>query len=76
LRQFPQGYGNGSIQETEDIPEVTELSRRLLSGLQYRGFAGVEFKFDRRDGSFQFIEINPRSSAMNELAVVAGVDFP
>lgn len=76
LRQFPTLYGNGSIQVTEKLPEVAELSRRLLKGLGYRGFAGVEFKFDRRDGSYRFVEINPRSSAMNELAVAAGVDFP
>lgn len=76
LRQFPALYGNGSIQVTEKLPEVAELSRRLLKGLGHRGFAGVEFKFDRRDGSYRFVEINPRSSAMNELAVAAGVDFP
>lgn len=76
LRQFPALYGNGSIQVTEELPEVAELSRRLLKGLDYRGFAGVEFKFDKRDGSYRFVEINPRSSAMNELAVAAGVDFP
>lgn len=76
LRQFPALFGNGSIQVTEDLPEVTEMSRRLLVGLNYRGFASIEFKFDRRDGSYRFVEINPRSSAMNELAVKAGVDFP
>jgi predicted ATP-grasp superfamily ATP-dependent carboligase len=76
LRQFPALYGNGSIQRTEDLPLVAEYSRRLLQALDFRGFAGVEFKEDPRDGSLKFIEINPRSSAMNELAVVAGVDFP
>lgn len=76
LRQFPALYGNGSLQVTEDLPEVAELSRRLLKGLAYRGLAGVEFKFDSRDGSYRFVEINPRSSAMNELAVTAGIDFP
>jgi predicted ATP-grasp superfamily ATP-dependent carboligase len=76
LRQFPSLYGNGSIQRTENLPEVAAMSRRLLRMLDYRGFAGVEFKVDRRDGSLRFIEINPRSSAMNELAIAAGVDFP
>jgi len=76
LRQFPKLYGNGSIQVSEELPEVAELSRQLLKALEYRGFASVEFKFDNRDGTYRFVEINPRTSAMNELAVVAGVDFP
>lgn len=76
LRQFPALYGNGSLQVTEDLPAVAELSRRLLKGLAYRGLVGVEFKFDQRDGSYRFVEINPRSSAMNEVAVKAGIDFP
>jgi predicted ATP-grasp superfamily ATP-dependent carboligase len=76
LRQFPALFGNGSLQRTEVLPIIADLSRRLLKSLDYRGFASVEFKFDPRDESFRFIEFNPRSSAMNELAVVAGVDFP
>ena len=76
LRQFPAHFGNGSLQCSEELPEIAEISRRFLQGLNYCGFAGLEFKFDHRDGSFRFIELNPRSSAMNELAIAAGVDFP
>ncbi len=76
LRQYPPGYGDGSLQMTVDAPEVAELSRTLLRACGYRGFVGVEFKLDGRDGSYRLMEINPRTVSGNQLAVTAGVDFP
>jgi predicted ATP-grasp superfamily ATP-dependent carboligase len=76
LRQYPPGFGDGSLQETIDAPEVAELSRRLLRALNYSGFVGVEFKLDPRDGTFRLMEINPRTVSGNQLAISGGVDFP
>ena len=52
------------------------MSRRLLRAFDYRGFVGVEFKFDARDQRYYLIEINPRTVSGNQLAISAGVDFP
>ncbi len=76
LRQYPPLFGDGSLQITVDAPEVVELSRRLLRAFDYRGFVGVEFKFDARDGRYRLMEINPRTVSGNQLAISAGVDFP
>ena len=76
LRQFPPGYGNGSLQVSEDLPAVAELSRRLLRHARYCGLVNIEFKLDERCGEYCLIEVNPRGSAMNELAVRAGLDLP
>lgn len=76
IRQNPPDYGDGSLQETVDAPEVADLSRRLLKNFSYRGFVGVEFKFDARDKTFRLIEINPRTVSGNQLAISAGIDFP
>ncbi len=76
LRQFPPQYGDGSLQITVNSPEVAELSRRLLKAFDYRGFVGVEFKFDARDQTYRLMEINPRTVSGNQLAISAGVDFP
>lgn len=76
LRQSPPGFGDGSMQETIDAPEVAELSRKLLRAFKYRGFVGVEFKRDPRDGRLLLIEINPRTESGNQLAISAGVDLP
>jgi predicted ATP-grasp superfamily ATP-dependent carboligase len=76
LRQNPPLYGDGSLQITVDAPEVADLSRRILKGLGYRGFVGVEFKLDTRDQRHKLMEINPRTVSGNQLAISAGVDFP
>ena len=76
LRQNPPHYGDGSLQVTVEAPEVAELSRALLRKFDYKGFVGVEFKRDARDGSYRLMEINPRTVSGNQLAVSAGIDFP
>jgi predicted ATP-grasp superfamily ATP-dependent carboligase len=76
LRQHPPNFGDGSLQITADVPEVAELSRRLLRAFCYRGLVGVEFKHDARDGSYRLMEINPRTVSGNQLAITAGIDFP
>jgi len=75
LRQSAR-FGDGSYQITVAAPEVADLSRRLLAAFGYRGFVGVEFKYDQRDASFKLMEINPRTVSGNQLAISAGVDFP
>jgi predicted ATP-grasp superfamily ATP-dependent carboligase len=76
LRQYPQQFGDGSVQMTVEAPEVAELSARLLRAFNYRGFVCVEFKWDVRTQVFRLIECNPRTASGNQLAISAGVDFP
>jgi predicted ATP-grasp superfamily ATP-dependent carboligase len=76
LRQYPPSYGDGSLMETTEAQQVAEYSRRLLRGFHYRGFVEVEFKLDARDHTLRLLEINPRSTSFNELAVGSGLDFP
>lgn len=76
LRQNPPLFGDGSLQRTVEAPEVAVQSRRLLKALDYRGFVGVEFKRDSRDGTLRLMEVNPRTVSGNQLAISAGVDFP
>jgi predicted ATP-grasp superfamily ATP-dependent carboligase len=76
LRQYPPLYGDGSLQITIEAPEVADLSRHLLRAINYRGFVGVEFKFDARDHTYRLMEVNARTHSSNQLAISAGVDFP
>jgi len=76
LRQYPPQFGDGSMQVTEEAPRVAELSHRLLTNFSYRGFVGIEFKLDARDGTYRLMEINPRTVSGNQLAISAGIDFP
>lgn len=76
LRQFPPGFGDGSFQQTLEVPAVLQQSRRLLEAFRYRGLVMVEFKLDARDGSYNLMEINPRTVSGNQLGISAGVDLP
>lgn len=76
LRQNPPLFGDGCLQVTVEEPEVARLARQLLDAFDYRGFVGVEFKRDTRDGTFRLMEVNPRTVSGNQMAITAGVDFP
>jgi predicted ATP-grasp superfamily ATP-dependent carboligase len=76
LRQSPPRFGDGSLQMVVEDPGIADLSRRLLKAFRYRGFVGVEFKQDPRDGRFKLMEINPRTVSGNQMTISAGVDFP
>lgn len=76
LRQSPPQFGDGTLRVTINVPEVAELSRRILKELKYCGFVGVEFKLDERDKTYKLMEINTRTGLMNQLPITAGVDFP
>jgi predicted ATP-grasp superfamily ATP-dependent carboligase len=76
LRQYPPGFGNGSLQISTHNADVAELSDRILQTLNYQGLVGIEYKWDRRDRSYKLIEINARSVSGNQLAIDSGVDLP
>lgn len=76
LRQLPIHFGTATLAITEDLPEVANLSLRLLRALRYRGYASVEFKQDARDGSFRVLEVTAGRTWYNHyLGSVAGVNL-
>jgi D-aspartate ligase len=75
--QYPVDFGrSSSFVETVECPEVEAAGRRLLMGLKYTGLMEVEFKYDRRDGRYKMIDLNPRVWGWHTLATLGGVDFP
>lgn len=76
-RQYPVEFGHSSsFVETVDEPAVAEAATRLLAAMRYTGVAEVEFKFDRRDGRYKLLDVNPRVWTWHALCGAAGVDFP
>lgn len=79
IRQYPPNTGGGSYMVTEELPEVRKLSLSFLKSINYKGFAGLEFKMDPKTGKFFFVEINTRipwghalcSDCGNSLALAA-----
>ena len=60
-RQIPMDFGVGTYIESVEIPELKELSLRILNKIGYHGLCEVEFIKDPKDQTYKFLEINPRS---------------
>jgi len=76
LRQHPMDFGSSSTYVvTCNIPQLEELSTRILRGMNYYGLSEVEFMLDERDNTFKLIDINPRTWAWHTLGAKAGVNF-
>lgn len=76
-RQYPLDFGrSSSFVETVDAPEVENAARRLLESIGYTGLIEVEFKYDRRDGRYKLLDLNPRIWGWHTVTRQGGVDFP
>lgn len=76
LHEWPLTGGASTYRRTiEASPEVLEAATRMLDALNWHGVAMVEFK-RRADGTFAFMEINPRLWGSLALSIDAGVNFP
>ena len=70
----PSHFGVTSYAISEYNDEVLRLSRVIGEKLGYRGPAMIEFKFDSRDNTYKYIELNPRLAMVNSLASRCGFD--
>lgn len=77
MRQHPREFGRAATYvETVDVPELEELSRRLLSYIDFYGLVEIEFKQDPRDGQYKLLDVNARAWGFHGLGQAAGVNFP
>jgi predicted ATP-grasp superfamily ATP-dependent carboligase len=60
-RMIPIDFGVGTYNETIKIPELKELSLKILNEIGYSGLCEVEYIKDPKDKTYKFLEINPRS---------------
>jgi D-aspartate ligase len=80
VRSGPPRFGSPRVLLTQDIPEIKEPGRRILTAMNFDGFQCTEFKRDERDGIYKLLDINGRHnlSAMLAamLAIATGINFP
>jgi D-aspartate ligase len=69
LRQHPPGMGVCALGVCEPNDEISELSRRLLSVVGYRGVVDIDYRLDRRDGTYKVLDVNPRLGGAFRLMV-------
>ena len=68
-RQHPPDFGNATTYaETVDIPEIVVAAKKILKAIKFIGVCEVEFKFDVRDNTYKFLEVNPRTWKWHSIA--------
>lgn len=68
----PMGVGNPVAILKDCNRQVMEDARRLLEHVGYTGFSNFDIRFDARDGSYKFLEINTRLGRSNYYVTAAG----
>lgn len=76
LRQFPIHFGASCYTIQRYIPEIEEIGQNFLEAVGYKGFAEIEFKKDNRNQKYYLIEVNTRTTTLNEMLNEVGVNFP
>lgn len=68
-RQHPPDFGNATTYaETIENDFIVTNGIKLLSKVSYRGVCEVEFKYDTRDKTYKFLEVNPRTWKWHSIA--------
>lgn len=76
LRQYPINFGASVYTIQKYTPEIFEIGSKFLEGINYKGFAEIEFKKDEETGEYYLIEINARITNFNQLLYKVGLNFP
>lgn len=76
-RQHPMDFGHATtFAELVDIPELKEITTKLLSTINYYGICETEFMYDEVQKTYKLIEVNPRIWGWHSLAIASGINLP
>lgn len=75
LSQYPNDFGVFSSASNEAPEEILEQGRILLNGMNIKGIAEPEFKYDQRDKKYKLMEINLRSMMWHRMGNLSGVNL-
>ena len=68
----PMAIGNPCVIINTEIDEIVEQATRFLEHVGYVGFSNFDLKYDRRDGTLKFFEINVRLGRSNFYVTAGG----
>jgi predicted ATP-grasp superfamily ATP-dependent carboligase len=75
IRSFPAGAGETALGHAVPNPVLEQQARRLMRQLSYKGAVSLDYRFDRRDGTYKLLDLNPRVGAIFRLfETESGVD--
>lgn len=76
IRQFPADFGIGCLGEDAPADLLKDYSKRFADTVGYKGIGDIEYKYDYRDKTYKFIEINPRSTQQSLKSTFVGINIP
>lgn len=71
----PLALGNPVCILSEKVDRIVEDASKFLSHVGYRGYANFDIKYDVRDGSYRFFEVNARPGRNTFYVSQGGVSF-
>ena len=75
LRQHPPYTGMTTLGICRDNEVVETTTKQFMKAIGYRGIVDMGYRYDRRDGQYKLLDVNPRIGATFRLFVgVNGVD--
>lgn len=74
-RWYPVKGGSSCCNISIDEPQLLADCYRVLTALEWRGFADFDVIEDPRNGKLKIMEINPRVPACVKSAVVSGINW-
>ena len=60
LRALPAHFGGSCYAVSRENTAILDLAKELGARLKYVGHAGIEFRWDKADKRYKYIELNPR----------------
>jgi predicted ATP-grasp superfamily ATP-dependent carboligase len=76
IRTYPTRYGYSTALEITFEHDVVDAGREILSRLEFRGVAKLDFKRHPDDGRLYLLEVNPRFNIWHHPGAKAGVNLP
>lgn len=74
--QAPPEGGVMAIGKTIANKRLEEESKALIEAMHYYGIFGVEFKYNKDEDKYYFIEMSPRTEGFHSITQLIGLDLP
>ena len=75
IRQSPIHKGVTSLGICLNNPEVEKLTKHFMKSLGYKGILDIGYRYDKRDGKYKVLDVNPRIGSSFRLFVASnGLD--
>ncbi len=76
IRQYPSGFGSGSLVETFENAAVVERTLRFAEKIDFQGIGNIEYIYDEKTQDYYLVELNARLWQQNVQADYCGMNFP